>query len=206
MNKSIVNKTCIGDNFARIQACVWAKMLFLFIALWIFSAPGNSQHVAVKSNLLYDAAAIPSLGIETKIAKSTTLDISGTYDPITFSGSRKLKNWMVQPELRRWGCIPFSGPFVGVNAIAGGFNFEKMPFAELKQKRAQGTFYGGGLSFGYHKILSPHWGFESSVSVGAVHISYSRYRCGSCGYKEKSFNQNYVGPTRISFSLVYIIK
>ena len=160
----------------------------------------------MKSNLLYDAVAIPSFGIETKITKSTTLDISGTYDPITFSNNRKWKNWTVQPELRRWGCVPFSGMFVGVNALAGGFNLANVSFAKVANKRVQGTFYGGGITLGYHKILSPRWGLESALSVGYVHTDYSRYRCGSCGYKEMNFHKDYVGPTRLSISLVYMIK
>jgi len=174
--------------------------------LCAFSLRVGSQHLAVKSNLLYDAVAIPSLGIETKIGKYTTLDISGTYDPISFPNDRKWKNWTVQPELRRWGCMPFSGMFVGVNALAGGFNFEKVPIAKIDNKRAQGTFYGGELTLGYHKILSPHWGLESGFSVGFIYTDYSRYRCGSCGYKEMSFHKNYMGPTRLSISLVYMIK
>jgi hypothetical protein len=162
--------------------------------------------LAIKSNLLYDAAAIPSLGVETKISKLTTLDISGTYNPITFWGGRKWKNWTVQPELRRWHCAPFSGAFIGVNALVGDFNIEKLPFINLPQKRAQGIFYGGGLSFGYNKTLSPHWGIESSLGLGFVHFDYSRYRCASCIFKEKTFIRNYVVPTRLAFSLIYMIK
>lgn len=183
------------------------KALWLWLGLWLIcSLPAAAQYTAVKTNMLYDAAAVPNLGLETKIAHSTTLEIWGTYDPITFSGRRGWKNWMIQPEIRKWGCIPFSGPFIGINGLYGIFNLEKVPFGGLEKKRAQGSFYGGGLSLGYHKILSPHWGLETSVSMGFVHIGYARYRCGTCGYKERTFHRNYVGPTRISASLVYLIR
>jgi hypothetical protein len=183
-----------------------SNILRLSMPLLFLSLPVCPQYVALKTNLLYDGVAVPNLGLETRIARSTTLGLWGTYDPVSFPGRRKWKNWMVQPELRRWGCVPFSGPFIGLNVLAGGFNLEKVPFAGLRNKRAQGTFYGGGVSLGYYKILSPHWGLESSFSLDFVHSGYSRYRCGTCGYKERSFQRNYVGPTRLSLSLVYVIK
>lgn len=113
---------------------------------------------------------------------------------------------MVQPELRHWFKVPFAGPFVGLNVIGGGFNIARLPFAQLKEKRAQGSFYGAGITVGYHKILTPHWGFEVNTSLDYLHMDYSRYRCGHCGYKEMTFSKNYITPTRFSFSIVYMIK
>ena len=166
----------------------------------------DAQKFAFKNDALYDALLIPNIGMEAKIGKRTTVDVEGTYDPINFPNRRKWKNWSVQPEVRHWGCVPFFGTFVGLNAIAGDFNVARIPVFNLKEKRIQGTFYGGGMTLGNHHIISPHWGLETKVNIDFVHICYSRYRCSKCGYKEEDVTTNYVGPTRFSISLVYLIK
>jgi hypothetical protein len=180
----------------------------ILLSLAMLSTPFlcQAQSIAIKNDALYDALLIPNLGMETKIGERTTLDIEGTYDPITFPGRRKWKNWLVQPELRHWGCVPFFGMFVGINGMAGGFNVARVPVFNFDEKRIQGTFYGGGLTLGNHHIISPHWGLETKVNLDFVHISYSRYRCSKCGYKEENVTTNYIGPTRVSVSLVYIIR
>ncbi len=165
-----------------------------------------AQIVGVKTNLLYDAAAIPSLGVETALSPHYTLNVSCTYCPLSYSGDRKWKNWSVLPEVRRWLCTPFCGPFVGVSAGFGGFNIQKIPILGLTYRRAQGTFYGGGLTLGWHQILSPHWGLESSVGVGLYHISYSRYQAGRCGYKDRESSLNAILPFGTGISLVYMLR
>jgi len=181
-------------------------ILFSLTAMLLTPFLCYAQSIAIKNNTLYDALLIPNLGMETKIGDRTTLDVEGTYDPITFPNKTKWKNWSVQPELRHWGCVPFFGMFIGINGMAGRFNLERIPVFNFYEKRMQGTFYGGGLTLGNHHIISPHWGLETKVNLDFIHINYSCYRCSKCGYKEENVITNYAGPTEVSISLVYIIK
>jgi len=180
---------------------------FAVLYMLLASTLCRAQSLAVKNDALYDALLIPNLGMEVRAGKHTTVDVEGTYDPLSFSSERKWKNWSLCPEVRFWGCHPFSGMFVGINALCGGFNVSRMDVFGLKGKRAQcRLFYGGGLTLGNHYVISPCWGLEAKANVGFVHMPYSRYRCGTCGYKEKNVTTNYIGPTNISISLIYIIK
>ncbi len=180
----------------------------LAIAAMLSAAPlCHAQSVALENNCLYDILLIPNLGMEIKTGSHTTLNVEGTYDPFTFPAGRKYKNWSLCPEARFWGCHPFSGMFVGINALCGGFNVSCINIFGLKEKRSQcRLFYGGGFTLGNHYVISPCWGLEAKANVGFVHMSYSRYRCGTCGYKEKDVTANYVGPTNLSITLIYIIK
>jgi hypothetical protein len=166
----------------------------------------QAQHAAIKSNLLYDAVAIPSIGAEARLDSTLTFSVSSTYCPIKYSDNRKWKNWSVQYELRHWFRKSFNGPFVGVCGIHGGFNIGRVPFFGLSHHRAQGYFSGAGLSFGWHKILSPHWGVETSFSAGYLHVKYSRYHEERRGRLEYRRSKDWFGPEAFNVSLVYIIK
>lgn len=67
--------------------------------------------VALKTNMLYDATSTFNLGFEFGLGKKCTFDLSGNYNPWTFSDNRKMKHWLVQPEMRWWTCRRFSGHF-----------------------------------------------------------------------------------------------
>ncbi len=181
------------------------KILIFSLLLCVWNAV-PAQVVAVKTNLLHDALAVPSAGVEVAFSSHYTLNVMGTYCPFSYSGDRKWKNWSVRPELRRWLCTPFCGAFVGVTAECGGFNIQKVPFWGLSDRRAQGTFYGGGLTVGWHHILSPHWGLESTLGIGMYHVSYSRYLPGTCGYRDRVSSSNAILPVGTGISLVYMLR
>lgn len=179
---------------------------FLLLLLSLASLRLEAQYVALKSNLVYDAIAVPSLGGEVRIDSTFTLGVSGTYCPFSFASDRKWKNWSVRPEVRRWFRKSFYGPFVGADIFYGYFNASRVPFIGLKNRRGEGCFIGGGITAGWHKILSPHWGLEFSVAAGYVHISYDKYLNYECGYNEGHNVRNLIMPTGISMSLVYVIR
>ena len=180
--------------------------LFLLLMVSLSSLRLHAQYVALKSNLLYDALCIPSLGTEVRLDSTLTLSISSTYCPISYNDNRKWKNWLVQYEARHWFRQPFSGPFIGVFGINGNFNLSRVPVFSLAHHRAQGNFNGAGLTFGFHRIISPHWGVETSLSAGYLHLRYRHYREGRYGYHEYTKSKDYFGPVGLSVSLVYIIR
>ena len=103
--------------------------LFLLLLVSLSSLRLHAQHVALKSNLLYDALCIPSLGTEVRLDSTLTLSLSSTYCPISYDGDRKWKNWSVQYEARHWFRKVFNGPFVGICGINGGFNISRVLFS-----------------------------------------------------------------------------
>lgn len=97
----------------------------LFSCLFL-GVGARCQKVAVKSNLLYDATATINLGIEFCLAPKWTFDVSGNYNGWTFSGDRKWKHCLVQPEARYWFCDRFSGHFLGGHILGGKYNVGKL--------------------------------------------------------------------------------
>ena len=169
-----------------------------------------AQNVAIKNNLLYDVTLTPNLGLEFALGPKATLDISGGYNPFKFSDHKQWKHWLVQPEYRYWVCEKFNGSFWGFHAHGGEFSFAKvkLPFGMLKQLRDyryEGYFIGGGVSYGYHLILSKRWGLEATLGAGYTYINYSKFPCPECGDRLKSAGYNYLGITKAGISLIYII-
>lgn len=172
----------------------------------------EAQRVAVKSNILYDALAVPSLGAEFKIGEKMTFDLSGQFCGWDV-GSHKWKQWAVQPELRYWPCRSFTGHFFGLHLLGGQYNFGNinLPFSflgtnfrALKDHRRQGWMAGAGVAYGYTWILSRRWSCEAEVGLGWLYTKYDVYECRDCGMKmRKGIAHNYVGLTKAALNIIY---
>ena len=197
------------------------KALMLILATICLGMPGvRAQQVAVKTNLLYDATSTFNLGFEFGIGRNWTLDVSGNYNPWTFSENRKMKHWLVQPEVRWWSCTRFSGHFLGLHALGGQYNWGGMlpwgfksgkMFGSVKNEnilehRYQGWIAGAGVSYGYHWVLGNRWGLEATVGVGYAYLDYDKYPCAKCGRKISSESKHYFGPTKAGITLIFMIK
>lgn len=162
---------------------------------------------AVKSNLLYDVSLGLNLGVELKLSKRLTLDVPVIYNPFTFKDNTKWKNLTVQPEVRYWLCESFVGHFFGIHGHYSNFNVGNIGFISgLKDHRYRGWLAGGGVSWGYHWLLSPRWSMEATIGFGYAYIDYEKFEAPKCGLKLDEGTTHYVGPTKIGVSLIYILK
>lgn len=172
----------------------------------------KGQDFAVKTNLLYDAAATINAGVEIGLAPRWTLDLSGNYNSWTIN-EHKWKHWLVQPEARYWFCDRFARHFVGLHALGGEYNFANIKnnthflgsnFSPLTDNRYQGWAVGAGVAYGYAFILGQHWNLELELGVGYIYTEYDKFECVECGRKVSSDNHHYVGPTKAAINLVYV--
>lgn len=174
----------------------------------------RAQKVAIKSNLLYDATSTINLGLEFGLSSKWTLDVSGNYNPWTFSDNRKWKHWMVQPEARYWTCNKFMGSFLAMHLLGGQLNFGNWDtdfkllgtdFSVLKDHRVEGWFVGAGVGYGYAWPLGKHWNLEAELGVGYAYLRYDKFRCAQCGEKiDADKSHHYFGPTKAALNLVYV--
>ncbi|MDL2291696.1 DUF3575 domain-containing protein [Bacteroides sp. OttesenSCG-928-F21] len=187
------------------------KIVLLLIGLYNLCTL-QGQVLEVKTNLVSDALFSPNLAMEILLSNQFTLDLSAHYNPFKEGDTKRWKHWVAQPELRYWFCSPFTtGRFVGVHLLAGEYNLGGVHLPLLFNKhtrddRSEGWFAGAGLSYGYHWILSPHWGIEAVMGLGFVRIKYDRYRCIHCGDRLGSGYRNWIGPTKMAVSLIYVLK
>lgn len=170
----------------------------------------NAQKVALKTNLLYDATTTPNLGAELAMGKKSTLQLFYGLNPWKFASDRtkQLRHWLLMPEYRYWTCQKFNGHFFGIHALGGQYNVGGIDlpnpiFKDLDEKRYEGWYAGGGLTYGYQWLLSRHWNLEASVGVGYIRFHYKEFPCTECGALIQENNKNYFGPTKLALSLMY---
>lgn len=162
---------------------------------------------AIKTNVLYDLTATINLGVEFKVARKLTIDIPVSHNPFTFSGKRKWKHTLVQPELRYWLSAAFAGHFVGAHTHLASYNVSNVPgISKTKGYRYEGWLTGAGVSYGYHKALSNQWAIEGTIGAGYAYSEYDKFECKDCGEKLGREKKHYFGPTKAGISLIYTFR
>lgn len=160
------------------------------------SADGQSRTevVALKNNLLYDAAATPNLQLEIKLAPKWTLELGAGFNPFPLN-DRTFPKWRhVSASIapRYWFCNAFYGGFISFNAayahynVAGGVYPIGWMYNQVKDNRYQGDAVMGGVSGGWHFAISPHFSIELEGGIEAGYSWYDRFECKHCGIKTES--------------------
>lgn len=136
------------------------KRTVLVILALLYLVPFvQSQHVAVKGNLLYGGLTqTPNLGLEVRLGNRLSLDVWGGYNWFNLNGTlnnnKKSVHWLVQPELRYWLCESYNGHFFGAHLLGSQYNVSQynlpLLFGSTSDKyRFEGWVGGAGLSYGY---------------------------------------------------------
>lgn len=206
---NITRYKCAGIIFLKLIMGVLFLCLFPSVVYAQMQSKGPA--IALKTNALYWATTTPNLGFEVALGKKLTLDVSGGYNPFTFGDNKKMKHWLIQPELRWWTCETYNGHFLGAHIHGGTYNVGGVDlplgaFPSLKDYRYEGEFYGGGLSYGYQWILNGRWSLEGEIGVGYARINYDKYGCPKCGEFLGSDSHDFFGVTKAAISIIYIIK
>ena len=179
-------------------------------------APAKKQKtevVALKNNLLYDAAATPNLQLEIKLAPKWSLELGVGFNPFPLD-DKKFPKWrhiMASIAPRYWFCNVFNRGFVSVNVAYAHYNVagDAYPvswmYKEVKDGRYQGDAIMAGASFGWHFPIKPYFSIELEGGVDAGYSWYDRFECKHCGDKTASGGRWFVLPkvgVNLSFPLV----
>lgn len=178
------------------------KVLFLLFYC-LFITEGKGQNFVVKTNLAEIGTTTLNLAGEMNLSEHYSLNLSGSFNPWTFSGNKKYQHWVIRPEIRYWTQDVFSGHFFGFHAFHGRFNTGGISLLGLKDERREGNFTGAGFSYGYVWRLAEHWNLETTLGLGYAYQDYKRFNCGKCGKYLGKAHKNYVGPTQVGINLIY---
>ena len=182
------------------------RIIFLIVAAAL-SGTAYAQKIALKNNLLMDGMASVNLGAEFATGARTSVEVPASLNLWSFSDSKKFKHFAVQPEFRWWVCQPFTGHFFGAHAHYASYNVGGLgPFKAIRNYRYEGWLAGAGVSYGYDWILGPRWSLEATVGVGYAYMSMDKFPCGRCRLPVAHKRVHYFGPTRISVSVIFLIK
>ena len=130
----------------------------------------------IKTNLLYDAALTPHIGVEAPLGERFSI------------GAEFMRGWWLKRDWSfcwqleaaalegRYWFSPLmerhrsGGWFAGISVQAGLYDFQLKPAAGV-----QGEFVAAGFSGGYLCPLGGHWSLEFSLGLGCLVTDYRRY-------------------------------
>lgn len=168
--------------------------------------PTNPYCVAVRTNLLYDAFLLPTLGVEWRVSDRWGVKLDGSRSWWGDSHGKVQKIWMLSPEVRyymgdarRW--------YAGVSGNFGKYNIYKGMLGNLISKDTgyQGSFWNAGISGGYQLPLSRAFALDFNLGLGYTRFSHDTFGVskGVRVYKEKDKTKNFFGPTQAGVSLIW---
>jgi hypothetical protein len=169
-----------------------------------------SPKIALKTNMLLDAAITPNLEIETCLGRKKRMSIMAeVWFPWykTSSNTKAYEINMAGIETRYWlkkqdDSHPLLGHFIGLYAAIGKYDLE------WDAKGNQGEFYSAGITYGWTHKLSRKLNIEFSISAGFTEGPYKHYEA-KYEYKHLIYQYSkhwaYTGPTKAKISLVWLL-
>ena len=141
---------------------------------------------AVRTNLLYDALLMPTLGVEWRFNEHAGIRLDGSL------------SW--------WGDKRF---YVGASGSYGEYNIYKYMLGGivLKDTGYQGTMWNAGLTVGYQLPLSRCFSIDFNLGLGYTRSEYDSFSItdGVRVYEESNQTKKFWGPTQAGISLVWTI-
>lgn len=168
--------------------------------------PKKNFYLAIKSNLLYDAAVIPNIGAEIGIGKGFA--ISGNYQNIWLrddawthwyrvEGFEAGIKWYINKDKR-----PFHGNHLEVYGQMLTWDITIKGRGYLAERWA----YGGGLSYGYALPIGKRFNLDFEIGVGYLTGNMHEY-IPQDGHRVWQLVKNFswIGPTKIGITLQWLI-
>lgn len=170
--------------------------------------PAKPYDVAVRTNVLYDAMLLPTLGVEWRINEHVGIKLDGSLSWWGGSTGKVQKMWLVNPELR-WYLLREKRFYAGVSGSYGEYNIYKYMFGNLLKDDTgyQGTMWGAGVTVGYQLPLSRCFSIDFNLGLGYTRSEYDSFSItdGVRVYEESNKTKKFWGPTQAGISLVWTI-
>lgn len=190
---------------------VWTMPVGELLPDTYYTLPSRRLTWALKTNLLFDAALAFNFEIEVAFGKYRNWSILvEDWFPwyVWHHNHRAYEVWNVGVELRKWrnkcyGNRPFlTGNFWGPYVASGKYDIER------HGKGEQGEYFSAGFTYGHSWVLSRHWNFEASASLGFF-TGPQRHYHGEFNDRHLIWKENrhffYAGPTKLKLSLVWLL-
>ena len=163
----------------------------------------KDQRLAIKTNMLYDAALMPSLEVEYKFNDKWSVGLEANIAWWLYEKrNRRYQIMTFTPEVRYHfkSDKPWQGHYLGLFAGGGKYDLEN----GRKGYMGEGGYLG--ISYNYMWSISNTFSLELGLGVGGMFTRYKKYVPidGLSVYQETK-NMWYGGPLRVKFALVWKI-
>ena len=160
-------------------------------------------YMAVKTNLLYDAALVPNVGVEFGFGKGWGVGLNWMY--AWWKNDHRHRYWRIyggELVVRKYlGGTPMRGHHIGAYTQRVTYDFE------LGGKGYLGEYaYGTGVEYGYSMPVAKRLNFDFSIGIGYLGGKYKVYTPeDECYVYQETKKRHWFGPTRAEVSLVWLL-
>lgn len=166
----------------------------------------ETYRFALRTNLLYDAMLLPTLGVEWRVNRDWGVKLDGSLSWWGSNSDKVQKIWLLNPEVR-WYLLRDRRFYVGASGSYGEYNIYKYPVGSLFSKDTgyQGSLWSAGVTVGYQLCLSRHFSVDFNLGLGYTRSKYDSFGMtdGVRVSKERDKSKNFFGPTQAGISLVW---
>ena len=172
------------------------------------AASPNTYRFAVRTNLLYDAFLLPTLGVEWRVNDRFGIKLDGSLSWWGNEHGKTQKMWLLNPEVRRYmgGTKRF---YLGVSGNYGEYNIYRYMIAGIRSKDTgyQGKCWNAGITAGYQLFLSRSISLDFNIGLGYTRFDYDSFGMtdGVRVNKERNQSKNFWGPTQVGINLIWTI-
>ena len=161
--------------------------------------------LSLRSNALADVALVPNLGAEAFIGERWSWELTGYGAWLTKPRANffwrlrgvetEVKYWLGQRE--QGG----RGHHIGLYGQLFDYDFQVGGRGALGDR----PHYGVGVAYGYGWSLGGPWTIEATIGIGYLHGIFREYgkQTNDCFPWKATRQIDFVGPTKLSLSLVY---
>lgn len=178
--------------------------------------PGKPFYMALKTNMLFDALALPNIGAEFYIGRNWSVQANWMYG--WWDTDRIHRYWRAyggELGVRRWfgskaAAKPLTGHHVGLYAGIVTYDFE-FGGTGIMGGKPRGTLWDrcnryAGIEYGYSLHVARRINIDFTIGFGYLGGKYLKYDPLGSKYVWKSTHRlNWVGPTKAEISLVWLI-
>lgn len=168
--------------------------------------------LALKTNLLFDAALMPNVEIEVPVGNRWSVNGEyafpwwqfdrGKYCMQVLMGGLEGRYWLGSRKSREDREV-LTGHFLGLYAGGGKYDLQ------WGEKGYQGEFFiAAGVSYGWATRIARHLHLEFNIGIGLLRTDYRHYHARD-NYQTLLWQENgkytWFGPTKAKISLVWLL-
>lgn len=170
--------------------------------------PVKTYRFAVRTNVLYDAFLLPTLGIEWRINRDFGIKLDGSLSCWSGEHGKVQKMWLLNPEVR-WYLLRDRRFYVGASGTCSEYNIYKYPLGNMLKDDIgyQGKLWNAGLTVGYQLCLSRSFSVDFNLGLGYTRSEYDSFTMADNVrvYQGRDKSKNFWGPTQAGISLIWTI-
>ena len=169
------------------------------------------RHIALRTNLLYDATLSPNLGFDVRVDSAWTVGLLAGVNAwdIDKAENKKWRHMLFSLRARKFRKNLFEKGYYEGDLIYSHFNVGnvKFPFglySAVKNHRLQGDLVALGGKYGYSWILARDWRIEAEGGIAVGYAWFKEYECPHCGTYLGDGDRIFLLP-QLGINVVYII-